>query len=292
MYAPSLTAAGHALSVPPFQASGPRRGAEAQRVEWQFEGRTLQGLLYLPADADARARAPLIVEGHGGPTWAFNDESSVYVDFLVGQGFAMFRPNPRGSTLRGAAFAAANKNDLGGGDVRDILAGVDHVLKHFPLDGHRMAFIGYSYGGELAGFMEGQTTRFRAIVSGAPVIDQFSEYGTEDDSYYDRWFYGYPWQHVTDAWRQSPLAGVGRQKVGTPMLLIQGQEDETDPPGQSYEMYRALRQAHVPVELVTYPRESHSSLARGIEGEPSKEPWHGFEARRHTVEFIREHLRN
>jgi dipeptidyl aminopeptidase/acylaminoacyl peptidase len=299
-YAASPTEPGKRLSAPPFHASGPRRSAEALRVEWNLEGRTLQGLLYLPTGAGqpsgsstvAHAPVPLIVEGHGGPTYAFTDQFSAWVDFLVGQGWAVFRPNPRGSTMRGAAFAAANKNDLGGGDVRDILAGVDHVLKHYPVDGRQMAFIGYSYGGELAGFMEGQTTRFRAIVSGAPVIDQFSEYGTEDDSYYDRWFYGFPWQHFADAWRQSPLAGVGRQKGGTPMLLIQGQTDETDPPGQSYEMYRALRQAQVPVELVTYPREGHSTLARGTEGEPSKEPWHGFDARRHIVEFIKANLHN
>ncbi|MBS0388214.1 MAG: S9 family peptidase, partial [Proteobacteria bacterium] len=297
-YATSPGAPGQRLNAPPFHASGVRRSAEARRVQWKFEGRMLQGLLYMPGATGANAaagthmRVPLVVEGHGGPTWAFNDEFSPWVDYLVGQGWAVFRPNPRGSTMRGAAFAAANKNDLGGGDVRDILAGVDHVLKHYPLDAARMAFVGYSYGGELAGFMEGKTKRFRALVSGAPVIDQFSEYGTEDDSYYDRWFYGYPWQHFADAWRQSPLAGVGKQKGGTPMLLIQGLEDESDPAGQSYEMYRALRQAHVPVELVTYPREGHSTLARGTEGEPSKEPWHGYEARRHIVAFITAHFRD
>ena len=289
-YAPSLTAPGKRLNAPAFSTAGAHRSAEAQRIEWTLEGRTLQGLLYMPPAAAGHARVPLYVEGHGGPTGAFVDQYSSYFDFLVGHGWAVFLPNPRGSTMRGAAFAAANKNDLGGGDVRDIMAGIDHVLKHYPIDGQRMAFSGYSYGGELAGFMEGQTTRFRAIVNGAPVIDQFSEYGTEDDSYYDRWFYGLPWRHFADAWRQSPLAGVGRQKGGTPMLLIQGENDVTDPPGQSYEMYRALRQEHVPVELVTYPREGHSSLARGIRGEPSKEPWHGYDARRHIVEFIKAHF--
>lgn len=290
-YAPSLTAPGNRLNAPAFSTAGTHRNAEAQRIEWTFEGRTLQGLLYMPPGAAANARVPLFLEGHGGPTGAFVDQYIPYFDFLVGQGWAVFLPNPRGSTMRGAAFAAANKNDLGGGDVRDILAGIDHVLKHYPVDGQRMAFSGYSYGGELAGFMEGQTTRFRAIINGAPVIDQFSEYGTEDDSYYDRWFYGLPWRHFADAWRQSPLAGVGRQKGGTPMLLIQGESDVTDPPGQSWEMYRALRQEHVPVELVTYPREGHGSLARGIWGEPSKEPWHGFDARRHIVEFVKAHLK-
>jgi hypothetical protein len=95
------------------------------------------------------------------------------------------RPNPRGSANYGVTVAAANKNDLGGGDYQDIMAGVDAALARFPLDPQRMALIGYSYGGEMAGFVEGKTDRFKAIVSGAPVIDQFSEYGTESDSWYD-----------------------------------------------------------------------------------------------------------
>ena len=140
----------------------------------------------------------------------------------------MLCTNPRGSTGYGAAFAAANKNDLGGGDYQDIMAGVDTVLAKYPLDPNKMALIGYSYGGEMAGFIEGKTDRFKAIVSGAPVIDQESEYGTEDGSWYDRWFYGgYPWEHAADAWRQSPLAYVAHAK--TPFLLLQGEADSTDP---------------------------------------------------------------
>jgi dipeptidyl aminopeptidase/acylaminoacyl peptidase len=114
-----------------------------------------------------------------------------------------------------------------------------------------MALMGYSYGGEMAGFVAGSTARFKAIVSGAPVIDQYSEYGTESDSWYDRWFFGKPWEHPGDALRQSPLAKIGRAR--TPFLLLQGQTDTTDPLGQAQEMYRALRQAGVPVELVTIP---------------------------------------
>jgi len=144
--------------------------------------------------------------------------------------------------------------------------------------------MGYSYGGEMAGFVEGKTDRFKAIVSGAPVIDQFSEYGTEGGSWYDRWYYGKPWEHMDDAWKQSPLAGAAHAK--TPFMLLQGQGDTTDPLGQSEEMYRALRQEGVPVELVTYPREDHGPLATGIFGRPSLEPWHGFDARQRIVEFI------
>lgn len=135
----------------------------------------------------------------------------------------------------------------------------------------------------MAGFVEGKTNRFKAIISGAPVIDQYSEYGTENGSWYDRWFFGKPWEHVPDAWRQSPLSGSAH--ASTPFLLLQGEDDKTDPLGQSQEMYRALRQMGVPVELVTYPREDHGPLVRGIVGQPSSEPWHGFDARKRIAEF-------
>jgi len=271
------------LESPPVAPEHTRTQA-ARRIKWVHEGRTLEGLLYLP-DTDGAARVPLVLEVHGGPLGAYSDRYDPFVDFLLGQGWAVLRTNPRGSTGRGPAFAAANRNDLGGGDFRDIMSGLDWALTHASIDPERLAFIGYSYGGEMAGFVEGRTTRFKAIVSGAPVIDQFSEYGTEDGSWYDRWYFGKPWEHVKDAWRQSPLSGAATAR--TPFLLLQGLADITDPPGQSQEMYRALRQHGVPVELVMYPREDHGGLARGLYGEPSPEPWHGFDARRRVVDFIR-----
>lgn len=253
-------------------------------VHWQSGPFTVEGLLYLPPGATASTKVPLIVDVHGGPFGAFGDRNDPFAAFLVGHGWAVLRPNPRGSSNYGAKFGAANKNDLGGGDYQDVMAGVDYALAHYPLDPNRMALMGYSYGGEMAAFVEGKTDRFKAIISGAPVIDQFSEYGTEGGSWYDRWYFGKPWEHMADAWRQSPLAGAAHAK--TPFLLIQGDSDSTDPLGQSQEMYRALRQEGVPVELVTYPRENHGPLATGIFGRPSSEPWHGFDGRQRIVEFI------
>ena len=261
----------HMLSVAPKQ------------LQWKSDDLTIDGRLYLPPEA-AKQHVPLIVEVHGGPLGAYSDAHEPWIDFLLGHGWAVLRTNPRGSSGYGAAFAAANKNDLGGGDYRDIMAGVDTVLKTEPIDGNRMALIGYSYGGEMAAFAEGKTTRFKAIISGAPVIDQHSEYGTEDSSWYDRWYFGKPWEHPEDAWRQSPLAAAGKAK--TPFLLLQGEGDTTDPLGQSQEMYRALRQVGVPVDLVTYPRDNHGPLAMAIYGYPVPEPWHGFDARRRIVAFI------
>jgi dipeptidyl aminopeptidase/acylaminoacyl peptidase len=258
------------------------RTVEPKLVQWKSGPFTTEGLLYLPPDTSAKT--PLVVDVHGGPFGAWEDRYDPFADFLIGHGWAVLRPNPRGSSNYGVKFAAANKNDLGGGDYQDVMAGVDYVLAHYPIDSARMALMGYSYGGEMAGFVEGKTDRFKAIISGAPVIDQFSEYGTEGGSWYDRWYFGKPWEHMNDAWRQSPLSGVAHAK--TPFLLLQGESDTTDPVGQAQEMYRALRQQGVPVELVTYPRENHGPLATGMFGHPSPEPWHGYDARQRIVKFI------
>lgn len=257
----------------------------SQLITWKSDAFTIEGLLYLPPQA-AQHKVPLVVDVHGGPTGAFQDNWNALIAFLLGRGWAVLRTNPRGSTGYGAAFAAANKDDLGGGDYRDIMAGVDTVLATYPIDSNKLALMGYSYGGEMAGFVEGKTDRFKAIISGAPVIDQESEYGTESGSYYDRWFYnGYPWEHAESAWRQSPLANAAHAK--TPFLLLQGESDKTDPLGQSQEMYRALRQMGVQVDMVQYPREDHGPLAGGIFGSPSTEPWHGFDGRQRIVAFIK-----
>jgi dipeptidyl aminopeptidase/acylaminoacyl peptidase len=283
-YAAALGQPARALSTPAIEPAA-WTPIPSHLVTWKNGNLNIQGLLYLPPQAGPDHKVPLVVNVHGGPTGAFVDRWSPFTEFLVGHGWAVLCTNPRGSTGYGAPFAAANRYDMGGGDLHDILAGVDAVLAKYPLDPNKMALIGYSYGGEMAGFMEGKTTRFRAIVAGAPVIDQESEYGTEDGSWYDRWFYGgFPWEYAADAWKQSALAYAGHAK--TPLLLLQGEADRTDPLGQSEEMFRALRQMGVPVDLIEYPREDHGPLAIGIFGEPSPEPWHGFDGRQRIINFF------
>ncbi|HXC94254.1 MAG TPA: S9 family peptidase [Edaphobacter sp.] len=281
-YSASLDVAPRVLTTPALAPKGVKT-VTPKRISWKSDGSTIDGLLYMPPQG-ATGKVPLVVEVHGGPLGAYVDSYQPFVDFLVGQGWAVLRTNPRGSTGRGTEFAAANKNDLGGGDYRDIMAGVDYVLKTEPVDEARMALMGYSYGGEMAAFVETKTARFKAIVSAAPVIDQNSEYGTERGSWYDQWYYGKPWEHEADAWRQSPISGVAQAK--TPFMLLQGEDDSTDPLGQSLEMYHALRQMHVPVDLVTYPRVDHGPLGGAIYGSPSDEPWHGFDARQRIVSFF------
>jgi dipeptidyl aminopeptidase/acylaminoacyl peptidase len=282
LYSASLGEMPRVVATPALEPKDVK-SATPKHVEWKNEGLTIEGLLYLP-DGAVGKKVPLVVEVHGGPLGAYTDSYTAFTDYLLGQGWAVLRANPRGSTGRGAEFAAANKNDLGGADYRDIMAGVDALLKTEPVDADKMALIGYSYGGEMAAFVETKTTRFKAIVSAAPVIDQNSEYGTEHGSWYDQWYFGKPWLHPADAWRQSPLSGVEHAK--TPFMLLQGDEDTTDPLGQSLEMYHALRQMNVPVELITYPRVDHGPLGGAIYGAPSNEPWHGFDARHRVVAFF------
>ncbi len=252
-------------------------------MSWKRAGFTVEGLLYLPPQA-ASGKVPMVVNVHGGPRGQFTDAYSPLTSLLLGQGWAVLVTNPRGSTGYGSAFEAANKNDMGNGDYLDIMMGVDEVIRTAPIDATKLALIGYSYGGEMAGFVEGKTDRFKAIVSGAPVIDQFSEYGTESGSYGDRWYTGMPWRNFESAWRQSPLAYAKNAK--TPFLLLQGQADTTDPEGQSKEMYRALRQEGVPVQMLLFPREDHGALGGNFAGRPSTEPWHGLIAREHMLKFI------
>ena len=254
-------------------------GAEATRV---------QAMIIRPPQSVPTKKYPMLVLLHGGPqtmwsnAWGYRWNAQLF----SGAGYVTLMINRRGSTGYGQKFTDQITADWGGRAYVDVMKGIDAAILKYPyIDKTKMAAAGGSYGGYMADWLAAHTDRFKAIISGAPVIDQHSEYGTESESYYDRWFYGKPWEHAPDAWRQSPLAEVGHAK--TPFLLLQGEADKTDPLGQSQEMYRALRQMGVPVELVEYPREDHGPLAGGIFGSPSGEPWHGFDGRQRIVKFFK-----
>jgi len=269
--------------VQPEVAPGDWRSVAPSIISWQRDGLTLEGLFYRPPESLVR-RVPMVVIAHGGPPGQFTDGYLPLTNLLLGRGWAVFLPNPRGSTGYGIAFEAANKGDLGNGDFLDIMAGVDELVRSEPVSPDHLAMIGHSYGGEMAAFAEGKTSRFKAIVCSAPITDQISEQGTASEAYPDSWFTGLPWVNFESAWRQSPLAYA--KNATTPLLLLQGENDTSDPPGQSMQLYRALRAAEVPVEMYLFPRENHSSLGRQFSGLPSVEPWHGVMLRDYMISFI------
>ena len=218
------------------------------------DGVEIEAALLKPPST-SRQPLPLVVLVHGGPTGRWADSFEPWGQLLVARGYAVLYPNVRGSTGYGHPFVALNRADWGGGDFRDVMAGVDAMIARGVADPNRLGIGGWSYGGYMAAWAVTQTTRFKAAVSGAPVIDMASEFGTENGSAYDEWFYGTPYEKLDGFIKASPMTYV--KQVRTPTLLLQGEADTTDPIGQSQQFYRGLKRYNVEAELVLYPREGH-----------------------------------
>lgn len=233
---------------------------ETRSVHWMNGDTRVQGWLMLPKDYDPAKKYPLVVGVHGGPSWAcFSEWQADKMDDLRAAsllGWFALCPNPRGSHGQGETFTQANVKDLGGGDYRDILAGVDAMIKEYPIDPKRIGFSGHSYGGYMAMWAETQTTRFAAVQAGAGISDWLSYYGLND---IDEWmipFFGASVYDDPAVYRKSdPIQFV--KNVKTPTLILVGDRDGEVPMPQSLEWYHALETMKVPTQLVVYANEGH-----------------------------------
>jgi dipeptidyl aminopeptidase/acylaminoacyl peptidase len=232
-----------------------------------FDGLPIEAALFKPINTTSKP-LPLMVFIHGGPTGAFINDYSAWVQLFVQKGYAVFCPNIRGSSGYGHEFLIANRYDWGGKDFKDIMSGVDMLIAKENIDSNRMGITGWSYGGYMAGWAITQTNRFKAAMAGAGIANLVSEFGTEDNAAYDRWFFGTPYEHPENFYNHSPISFIKNAK--TPTLIIQGEKDKIDPIGQSQELYRALRYYQVPTELVLYPNEPH-----------------GFRQIKHNIDFYK-----
>jgi dipeptidyl aminopeptidase/acylaminoacyl peptidase len=222
-----------------------------------FDGQEIEAALLKPAGYDGKSKLPLIALIHGGPTGAWEDTVEAWGQLLVARGYAIFYPNIRGSIGYGQKFIEMNRGDWGGGDFKDVMAGVDDLIVKGVADPDRLAIGGWSYGGYMAEWAITQTTRFKAAVSGAGLSDLIAEYGTEQHPSYDEWFYGVPYEpeKIAGFLNSSPFVHLKNAK--TPTLILQGEADTVDPVGQSLELYRGLKRYGVDTELMLYPREPH-----------------------------------
>jgi dipeptidyl aminopeptidase/acylaminoacyl peptidase len=222
-----------------------------------FDGLEIEAALLKPAGHDGKSKLPLIALIHGGPTGNWQDSIETWGQLLSARGYAVFYPNIRGSIGYGEKIIEMNRGNWGGGDYRDVMAGVDDLVARGIANPEKLAIGGWSYGGYMAEWAITQTTRFKAAVSGAGLANLISEYGTEQGPAYDEWFYGVPYEpeKVTGFLNSSPI--VNLKNVKTPTLILQGDADLTDPLGQSQELYRGLKRYGVDTELVVYPREPH-----------------------------------
>jgi dipeptidyl aminopeptidase/acylaminoacyl peptidase len=232
----------------------------AVSVKWKSDSFNVQGFLVYPTNFDSTKNYPMIVQVHGGPS------SSVKPTFFAPDsyeavesesGYFVFLPNPRGSYGQGEAFTRANVKDFGHGDLKDVMSGVDEVLKKFPaVDGKHMGVRGWSYGGFMTMWAVTQTNRFKAAVAGAGISNWLSYTGENGISEWMVPFFGataYENKLVYD--KSSPINFINKAK--TPTLVVVGERDAECPAPQSFEFWRGLQHAGVQTQLVVYADEGH-----------------------------------
>ncbi len=228
----------------------------AKSISWTSEGQQVQGWLLLPLNATGKL--PLITDVHGGPAAA---STPGFVGpgldrTLLEHGYALFLPNPRGSFGQGEAFTLGNVRDLGYGDLRDILAGIDAVERAAPIDEARLGLTGGSYGGFMTMWAVTQTNRFKVGVAAAGISNWLSYYG---ENGIDQWMIPYFGASAYDDpaiyARSSAINFI--HKVKTPVFEYVGADDIECPPPQTEEFWHALRELDVPTSMAIYPGEGH-----------------------------------
>jgi dipeptidyl aminopeptidase/acylaminoacyl peptidase len=232
----------------------------APRMFWftSFDQKRVQGWLLPPLHLAAGQQYPLILSVHGGPhgmygygfDWANQAESN--------HRFGVLYINPRGSAGYGQAFSDGCVNDWGGGDFKDLMAGLDEAIaRNTWIDAQRLAVTGLSYGGFMTDWMITQTPRFKAAVSMSGLSNLIAFYGTSLYQDLIEVEFGVPWDddNYQRLWSRSPLKYV--KSVVTPTMFTHGEVDNDVPIEQAEEMYEALRRRGIEATFVRYPREGH-----------------------------------
>ena len=225
------------------------------------DGTPVEGLLTYPVGYEAGTRAPLVLNVHGGPAGVFSQSftgaPSIYmIQYFAQEGFAVLRPNPRGSTGYGKEFRYANFMDWGYGDLSDLLAGVDHVVEMGVAHPDSLLLMGWSYGGYMTSFAVTQTDRFKAASMGAGLPNLISMVSTTDIGDYLAGHMG--GEYFDDYETYEKHSAVYHIKnVTTPTQVIHGAQDLRVPFTQGQEFYTSLVRLGVATEMVVYPRTPH-----------------------------------
>ncbi len=219
------------------------------------DGTTVSGYLYRPLGYVSGKRYPAIVRPHGGPVWAYYAEFAHLAQLFAANGYVVLFPNPRGSTGYGQKFTQAIEADWGNKDYQDDMAMVDYAVEQGIADPEKLGVGGWSYGGISTDFIIGQTTRFKAAISGAGSGLFISYYGHD---HYQRDYeteLGHPWVNKAVWEKISPFYKV--DKITTPTLFMGGDIDWNVPILGGEQMYQAMKRLGRKTELVVYPGEYH-----------------------------------
>ncbi|MFN0087423.1 MAG: S9 family peptidase [Blastocatellia bacterium] len=250
-----------------------------------FDGRKIQGWIQKPPNFDPSKKYPFILEIHGGPHSAYGFTFTHEFQWMAAKGYVVLYTNPRGSTSYGQDFGNIIQYNYPGDDHKDLMLGVDEVLKRGYLDEKRLGVTGGSGGGVLTNWAVGQTTRFAAAVSQRSIADWAGFWYTADFTLFTpTWFRGAPWEDPTDFVKRSPITHV--RNITTPMMFIEGEADWRTPPNEGGEvMFRALKYRRIPTVMVRFPNESHELSRSGA-------PWHRVERLQHILNWFDKYLQD
>ncbi len=250
-----------------------------------FDGKKIQAWIQKPPNFDPSKKYPFILEIHGGPHAAYGFTFTHEFQWMAAKGYVVLYTNPRGSTSYGQDFGNIIQYNYPGDDYKDLIAGVDEVVKRGYIDTTKMGVTGGSGGGVLTNWTVGHTTRFAAAVSQRSIADWAGFWYTADFTLFTpTWFRAAPWEDPKDFVNRSPITYI--KNVTTPMMFIEGEADWRTPANEGGEvMFRALKYRKIPTVMVRFPNESHELSRSGA-------PWHRVERLQHILNWFDKYLQN
>lgn len=257
---------------------------EPETVWYQsFDGKRIQAWVQRPPDYSPGRKYPFILNIHGGPHAAYGFTFSHEFQWMAAKGYVVLYPNPRGSTSYGQDFGNVIQYKYPGDDYKDLMAGVDELIKRGVADPDALGITGGSGGGVLTNWAVTQTDRFKAAVSQRSIADWASWWYTADiHRFRPNWFRAAPWQDEADFKSRSSLPLV--ENIHTPIMFVEGEADLRTPPAAGGEaLFRALKYLKRPTVMVQFPGESHE-LSR------SGKPRHRVERLQHIVAWFDKYI--
>ncbi len=254
---------------------------QMKTCHWKSDdGKTVEGVLLYPPGHFEQKRLRMLTLIHGGPADAdgnrFNADWYSWAILAASNGWLVFEPNYRGSTGYGDDFMTGISPHIVSVPGRDILSGVDALVKDGSADPAHLAIGGYSYGGYMTNWLITQTVRFRSAVTGAGAMEHAANWGNDDETFDDASYLGgLPWQNP--AIYQSEAALFQFDKVRTPVHEVMGADDVRVSAAEGYLLERALDALNIPHEFLIFPGEGH-----GL----GKDPWHGYIKVREELKWL------
>jgi dipeptidyl aminopeptidase/acylaminoacyl peptidase len=259
-----------------------RAQPEWKPYQWKADdGTTVEGVLIYPPHRMGEKHLRMLTLIHGGPAEANGDSFEAdwydWANLAAANGWLVFRPNYRGSSGYGDDFMLQIAPHLVSRPGKDILEGIDALVKDGIADPDHLTIGGYSYGGYMTNWLITQTTRFKAAVTGAGAVEHAANWGNDDTTYDDVWYLGgaLPWENP--GIYQSEAALFQMNKVTTPTHIVGGNADVRVSYLEDVLLERALQQLQVPHSLLVFPGEGHSL---------DKNPWHGYIKVREELQWL------